>query len=469
MGRQSSRLYFQGKDHKDIYFQGHYHDAMYLTDSEGNATLVWEKLKDNIEIVNIPVDRLAYLNGLYIALSETTFDLYYGNDLKKMHRFESQGWGKLGMLIANEDEIILERLSNNNSYPYYALLSVPVIDENPNFKNLMWNRCKKSYLFNDATSPLVVGNNYKTPLHRYAPVSTIGVKLLHDNNRIVTYDGLLSNSIRTYGILYAAGKVILQGARYAVVAMWDSSFNIPVRFFELNDAETALELKEMYLADEIIEECEAVLKDEISKTYDKNNAYVGKYEYYSTPYFPNSLYGGVEMNDDNTGIFWMNFQIQAEIVSISDGTPSFRLCYMYLRISVNFENYEIIKYETIPAYSWSKENPLKIINGPQFFTPNWTVYKCTINGKSNSIRNGFLCYRKYKDFNGNFLSLVDVFPSEVDYGVMINSVAEIGEYIYVGIERNSSDGWIKKIIRINTSDNTWENAEIKIAGIIKDN
>ena len=46
MGRQSSRLIFQGKDHKDIYYQGHYHDAMYL----GNQ-LLWEKLYGKLEPV----------------------------------------------------------------------------------------------------------------------------------------------------------------------------------------------------------------------------------------------------------------------------------------------------------------------------------------------------------------------------------------------------------------------------------
>lgn len=39
MGKQSARLIYQGKDHKDIYFQGKYHRAMYL----GNK-LLWEKL-----------------------------------------------------------------------------------------------------------------------------------------------------------------------------------------------------------------------------------------------------------------------------------------------------------------------------------------------------------------------------------------------------------------------------------------
>lgn len=41
MGKQSARMVYRGKDHKDIYYQGHYHDAMY----KGNH-LVWRKLYD---------------------------------------------------------------------------------------------------------------------------------------------------------------------------------------------------------------------------------------------------------------------------------------------------------------------------------------------------------------------------------------------------------------------------------------
>lgn len=39
MGKQSARLYFEGRDHKDIYFQGNYHNAMYLDNK-----LLWRKL-----------------------------------------------------------------------------------------------------------------------------------------------------------------------------------------------------------------------------------------------------------------------------------------------------------------------------------------------------------------------------------------------------------------------------------------
>lgn len=41
MGKQSSRIYFQGKDHKDIWFQGNYHNAMYV-----GSQLVWKKIID---------------------------------------------------------------------------------------------------------------------------------------------------------------------------------------------------------------------------------------------------------------------------------------------------------------------------------------------------------------------------------------------------------------------------------------
>lgn len=52
MGAQSSRLYFDGKDHKDIYYQGKYHTAMY----KGNQ-LVWAKteIEDVSLLSNCPI------------------------------------------------------------------------------------------------------------------------------------------------------------------------------------------------------------------------------------------------------------------------------------------------------------------------------------------------------------------------------------------------------------------------------
>uniref|UniRef100_A0A0N5ACT6 Fibronectin type-III domain-containing protein n=1 Tax=Syphacia muris TaxID=451379 RepID=A0A0N5ACT6_9BILA len=69
MERQSSRIYFQGKYHKDIYFQGHYHKAMYLTDSNGKAELVWEKIKTGGGVEFTPWG-IAYYDGVYYVLEK---------------------------------------------------------------------------------------------------------------------------------------------------------------------------------------------------------------------------------------------------------------------------------------------------------------------------------------------------------------------------------------------------------------
>ncbi len=89
MGRQSSRLYFQGKDHKDIYYNGHWHDEMYLSDDEGKVALTWKKLKGKL----IPyISMLSYVNGKYYLVAESSKDpsvsgypvLYTGSSLTRM-------------------------------------------------------------------------------------------------------------------------------------------------------------------------------------------------------------------------------------------------------------------------------------------------------------------------------------------------------------------------------------------------
>lgn len=54
MGRQSSRLYYNGKDHKDIYYNGKYHNAMYFKDQGG---IIWQKLMDSSEMGGCLINR----------------------------------------------------------------------------------------------------------------------------------------------------------------------------------------------------------------------------------------------------------------------------------------------------------------------------------------------------------------------------------------------------------------------------
>lgn len=50
MGKQSSRIYYKGKDHKDIYYNHHYHSAMYICEESESGKveckLVWRKIFD---------------------------------------------------------------------------------------------------------------------------------------------------------------------------------------------------------------------------------------------------------------------------------------------------------------------------------------------------------------------------------------------------------------------------------------
>lgn len=61
MGRQSARIYFQGKDHKEIYFNGRYHKALHIGDK-----LAWEKIETDEGVYNVYA--MVHTQGLYFAL-----------------------------------------------------------------------------------------------------------------------------------------------------------------------------------------------------------------------------------------------------------------------------------------------------------------------------------------------------------------------------------------------------------------
>lgn len=61
MGRQSARIYFNMKDHKDIYFDGHYHKAMYI-----GAECVWYKIEEGFFSFKVQ-DHLLDISGNVIG------------------------------------------------------------------------------------------------------------------------------------------------------------------------------------------------------------------------------------------------------------------------------------------------------------------------------------------------------------------------------------------------------------------
>lgn len=71
MGRQSARMYYQGKDHKDIWFNGHYHDRMYM-----GSRLVWKKIKEGLT-EKYYIDNGWYNNRFFAQNGETALIAKY--------------------------------------------------------------------------------------------------------------------------------------------------------------------------------------------------------------------------------------------------------------------------------------------------------------------------------------------------------------------------------------------------------
>ena len=106
MGKQSARIYFQGKDHKEIYYQGHYHKAMYI----GNQ-LVWEKLTEEKKELNF-VQSIIYRNGLYVVFSSS--GIFVGNDLNNMkflydnfRKIVGNSLGSIYCKLTNEEYVLI--------------------------------------------------------------------------------------------------------------------------------------------------------------------------------------------------------------------------------------------------------------------------------------------------------------------------------------------------------------------------
>lgn len=166
MGKQNARLYFQGKDHKDIYYNGYYHDAMYLTDGEGNATLVWEKIKGTLVK---HVSMLSYVNGKYYAVAESTqymtdegFPvLYEGKSLNSM-RGKCRIFGDVPVrgashiMYADSNELIIIR-----TYMYKELMRfiarIPIGETGADMENILYGMEAGAYKF----------SNYTTSYRRY--------------------------------------------------------------------------------------------------------------------------------------------------------------------------------------------------------------------------------------------------------------------------------------------------------------
>lgn len=164
MGRQSSRLIYRGKDHKDIYYNGHYHDAMYLSDSKGNVKLLWEKLKGTL-VKNVSM--MSCVNGKYYAVVESTDymsqkgfpTLYEGESLNRMHEKgrifgDESVRGEYYIMYADSNELTVIRTYRNagNQSIEKHIARIPISENGADMENISYEMPINVYRFSNLST-----------------------------------------------------------------------------------------------------------------------------------------------------------------------------------------------------------------------------------------------------------------------------------------------------------------------------
>lgn len=102
MGKQSARLYYQGKDHKDIYYNERYHNAMVF-----NGDVVWRKLRDTeYYVINTQNFNSSAQTWIYYEVI-----LYPAQKVMHVHSLFEM------MHFAHNDKMVFGNCSGNNTYP----------------------------------------------------------------------------------------------------------------------------------------------------------------------------------------------------------------------------------------------------------------------------------------------------------------------------------------------------------------
>ncbi len=448
MGKQSSRLYFKGKDHKDIYFQGHYHDAMYLTDGGGNATLVWEKIKG---ILDTKTFCLAYKDGLYIALiangSVKDITIYGGTDIYGMNpnsiKDIQAGYKRVHSLFIFENklEIVYERSYYINSY------TIQITGGKLDTGNAILDDLDGYYWY---SSRVLVGKKCKKYMAAVfsSSVSIASKPGILIDSKAVSYEEFLENEV-SRGVFFISGKLFVD----STIAGKGMNIDAPIRFFELNDFETELALREIKLPPSLVNE----FKAEAEKAFYEKipTGYSPKDWSYSFSVYQSSNHaGGVCVLDNNKGAVFLNLSATCSMEAAQGHIPTsseFGYGNAIYRAIVDFSTCRITKYE---------KTEMVALNEAQGFSRNWRVqFAFRITGGKEA---NYLSYGKISDTNDSYIPFSEIEKTTEDEiglddysGGEIVCIAEIGGFLYVGTMR-SGDFINKFYIRIDTRQNKAE-------------
>lgn len=446
MGRQSSRLYFQGKDHKDIYFQGHYHDAMYLSDSEGNVTLVWEKLKKTLDVKTF---LLTYDGDLYIAtisrIIQNTNTLFYsGNDIYNMEANTIKGpytgaKTPISMFIFKEKlEIVFER-----SYYGVESYSIPLLSKEIDTDNAILNELEGYYWYTDTILVGKTCKKYQASL--YNSNTNIAMRAgITINGRAISYGE--DFEFVSYGVFFVAEKIFVNA--YAI-----TDIDNPILFLELNDEETELVPRGVSLPTDFVQDFKL----------DAINAYL-EYSPTANPdrliytfrmYSNNEFSAGVNIINDTIGTVYIDY-IQAKFDRFAYRVQNYKAI-------IDFSKFKIISFEKV-------EYP--VIYQGQGFNQNWRVQFARVASSGATMLHLFdLTYGRISSASDKHIHLYEIegmadidHPSDY-YNGCVSCIAEIGDFLYIGT-RNSGRTDMGSVngyyICVNTKKNTAKLTEFYI-------
>lgn len=214
MGKQSARLYYDGKDHKDIYFQENYHWKMY----KGNEK-IWEKLIGNEYIANYTRITDIENKSIYKEAAHLISIKHFISDGKRFFMIADSKNHKNGFFSSedgiyykyftdyensiDESSVVLRPVKNGI---YILSHTVPEI-----FNNHDYHYSMTSYLFDNNMDVLKVKDVFSlefidTPKTDFQYITPIIFD--SDNIPFAYYSSIENSENKIYGYLYVKNNKI---------------------------------------------------------------------------------------------------------------------------------------------------------------------------------------------------------------------------------------------------------------------
>lgn len=366
MGKQSARIYFQGKDHKEIYYQGHYHKAMYI-----GSQLVWEKIED-AKAQEIYLEYLIYGNGLYVGCdyyypgTNKTVGIYTGKDLENMHLVcelnKSNIWYRGISIFINNVYSLITRC--NGIYHWHTWL----LSEG--------NISAKTYSHNNISFPIIID------LSALSQVSDLVVSTGARAAAIIRDKMYIPNNSGFNGVSYDKGVESINDVFLKDGIVWGASSTVHAeenveylyQYFYSIDENDNISRTEMRFPNEATDAVKAqVIKDVKKQLQDKDNGYILT----DIKIYESALVFICNDCNENGFIYTINdkmhryaeARLKCKIQAISsDGKKNYeneRIQFFAFYWKIDLNNLKVIEYDT-----HSLDYPH---NGTKFFRPKWDM------------------------------------------------------------------------------------------------